>query len=150
MYGPLSLQWLKNNYKSFDMTIDNPTPHLPTYLPIYLLTHPSINLPTYLLTYPLTHDSPTNLLMRPPIYQPIYLPTYPPTHTWLTYPFFISYLLQRLPTFYLLFYNLPSTYLINFSYYYQINMWNKKTWQKLDPLWCCSSLVRTWLITVKV
>jgi hypothetical protein len=50
MHIQLSLQWLKNDYKSFDMNINNPTPP-PTYVPTYLSTHPPNHQPTYLLTY---------------------------------------------------------------------------------------------------
>jgi hypothetical protein len=54
----LSLQWLKNNYTSFDMNTDKFfTSHVPTYLPIYLPTHPRTpaHLPTYLPTHQPTH-----------------------------------------------------------------------------------------------
>ncbi len=88
MDGPLSFQWLKNDYKSFDMTIDNPTPHLPIYLP----THPSINLPTYLLTYPPTHGSPTNLPTYRGTHRLMYLPIHPFTY--------LLNMLTYLPTFY--------------------------------------------------
>jgi hypothetical protein len=40
----LSLQWLKNDYKSFDMNINKPN-LTPTYIHTYLPTHPP---PTYL------------------------------------------------------------------------------------------------------
>jgi hypothetical protein len=75
----LSLQWLTNDYKSFDMNINklNPPPtYLQTYLPIYL--PPPINQPTCLLTHETTY--------LPPIYPPththpsIYLPIHPPTY----------------------------------------------------------------------
>jgi len=46
----LSLQWLKNDYKSFDMNIDNPTLP-PTYVPTYLSTHPLKYQPTYLTSF---------------------------------------------------------------------------------------------------
>ncbi len=77
----LSLQWLKNDYKSFDMNINNftPTPHICMYLP----THPFIDLPTCLLT-------------KPPTYPPTQLPTtHLPTHLPTYYPF--TYLLIYLP-----------------------------------------------------
>jgi hypothetical protein len=69
----LSLQWLNNDYKSFDMNIDNFTPS-PAYLPIYLLAHPPTHTwPTYLPTYLPTHPS-TYLLTHSSTYLLIYLP----------------------------------------------------------------------------
>jgi glyoxylate utilization-related uncharacterized protein len=48
----LSLQWFKNDYKSFDMNINKltfPPTYVPTYLPThqltYLFTHQLIRLP---------------------------------------------------------------------------------------------------------
>jgi hypothetical protein len=72
------------------MNIDKPTPHLPTYLPIYLPTHPFIYIPIHLPTYLLQHA---------------HLSTYEPTY----FLFHISY---NIFTFYLPSYNLPITYLI--------------------------------------
>jgi hypothetical protein len=108
----LSVRSLKNDYKSFDMNIDNPTPT--PHLPMYLLTHPFINLPTclptksnhlfitclptYLPTHPPAYLLPIYLLL---IYLPThpltYLPTitYPPTHL-LTHPH-MTHLLTYLP-----------------------------------------------------
>jgi len=94
----MTLQWLQNDYKSFDMDVDKPTPHLLTYLPIYLPTNPPTYLPTYLYThqptYTPTHTPtyylPTHLLTY---YILAYPPTYLPTHS-PTYLLLISYLLQ--------------------------------------------------------
>ncbi len=57
------------------MNIENPTPtpHLPIYIPIYLLTHPFINLPICLSTKPPTYSLPITYLIT-------YLPTHPPTY----------------------------------------------------------------------
>jgi len=78
----LALQWLKNDYNSFDMNIDNPTPptYLHTHLFIYLLA--TYHLSTYLFTYPPMHISnhtPTYLPTNPPTYLHIYIIAYPPT-----------------------------------------------------------------------
>jgi hypothetical protein len=65
-------QWLKNDYKSFDININKPTPP-PTYLPTYLPTHQVTNLPIYPPT-PYLHT-----------YIPIYLHTYLPNYLLTTY-----------------------------------------------------------------
>ncbi len=93
-----------NDYKSFDMNINNPTPTPPpTYVPTYLPTHQPIYQPTYLLThllttYPPIHHLPTYLhttqllthhFTHPPTYfvnLPIYLPTFYFLFS-ITYPF---------------------------------------------------------------
>ncbi len=106
--------WLKNDYKSFNMNIDKPTPHLLMYLP----THTSVNLPTYLLKYLPTH------LPRTPTYLPIYLNTHliphPPiyllpkcqhTHAWPTY-------LPTHPFTYLPIH--PATYLLQLAYLFTL------------------------------
>jgi hypothetical protein len=55
---PIVIIMIKNDYKSFDMNIDNPTPT--PWLPTYLLAYPPNHLPitylfTYLPTHPFTH-----------------------------------------------------------------------------------------------
>jgi hypothetical protein len=90
---------IKNNYKSFDMNINNPTP-TPTDLPTYPPMHPpTYLLPTYFRTYLLSTYLPTN----PPIYVPTtHLPIHPPTY----FLFCISY---NLSTSYLSSYHLLPT-----------------------------------------
>jgi hypothetical protein len=107
---PIIIQWLKNDYKSFDMNKNNPNPapHVPTYLRTYLFTypptHPSINLPTCLPTKPPTY----HLSMHPPTYLPTTFPPtcLPSTHDPPTY----------LPTYLLfpIYYNLPTSYLSSY------------------------------------
>jgi hypothetical protein len=72
----MTLQWLQNDYKSFDMDVDKPTPHLLTYLFIYLPTNPPTYLPTYLYTHPPTYLPTTYMPTHPLIYLPIHPPTY--------------------------------------------------------------------------
>ncbi len=78
---PINITIIKNDYNWFDMNINKPTPHLPTYPPIYLPT----NSPTYLPTHP-----PTYLHTHSPTYLPTFynLPTYLPTNLPISY--FIS------------------------------------------------------------
>jgi hypothetical protein len=100
----LSLQWFKNDYKSFDMNIENftPTPHLPTY---HLSTHSP--------THPLTYLLPIYLSTNTPIYlHTTHLPTHQPTHLLTYYPFTYppTYLLIiHLPTY---LFSYPPTYLL--------------------------------------
>jgi hypothetical protein len=80
------------------MNIDNLTPHLFMYVPIYLPNHPSINLLTYLPTKP-----PPYHLPKSPTYLPIYLPAHPITYHLSTHPptyptsYLLTYLLPTLP-----------------------------------------------------
>jgi hypothetical protein len=138
----LSLQWLKNNYNSFNMNINNLSP---TYLCIYLFTYPPTHLSTYIHTYPPNHllttylsptylpiylpnnpsiNLPTYLLTKPPIYHlPItYVPTHPPTHLFthhlnanpLTHLFHQPTYLSTYFLF-IIFFNLPTSYLSSYN-----------------------------------
>ncbi len=132
---PIKITIIKNDYNWFDMNINKPTPHLPTYLPIYLPTNP----PTYLPTHP-----PTYLHTHSPTYLPF---TTCPLIYLLTYLFLTSYLLQHI---YLLLTILQLVYYLPHSL---LMIWNKhvkyKTWQKLDSFQWCNPLVRIWFTIVK-
>jgi hypothetical protein len=119
---------IRNDYKSFGMNINNPTPT--TYLHTYFFTYPLACLLTYLLTYPLTHWHTTPTYYLPSHLPNIYLLIHPPTYL-LTHPstylptYFIFFITYKIPTSYLSSYNLSITYII-VLYWYEINMWNKK------------------------
>ncbi len=111
----ITITMIKNDYKSFDMNINNPTPT--TYL------H------TYIFTYPPTHQH-TYLPPPPTTYLATYLiPTYLPTHP-----------LPYLPTSYLSSYNFSTTYII-VLYWYEINIWN---FLKIDKNWTPFDIVIHW------